>query len=74
MSSENKGRCSRCCLSYYGIPQQRTKNNSLGNVCFKYDNYCQYSARNCTSPVNGFRRKDISKETLKRFDIISKLS
>lgn len=62
----DKGRCSRCCLMYFGLPPRRSEGSPAGNVCFKYGDYCARVAWNCQEPSDGLRKSMIKKEVLEK--------
>ncbi len=63
----NKGRCSRCCLSYRGRPEWNV-DRPIGNICYLYNSYCQSVAINCTHPSSGVKRKNVAKLALRKLD------
>lgn len=65
----DKGRCSRCCLSYKGKPPKRGGDYPAGNICFRYGDYCNRVAWNCNAPSSGFRRTDVDGDILQKLDI-----
>ena len=66
----DKGRCSRCALSYFGAPARRTKDYPNGNCCWQYGDYCQRVAWNCKAPSRGWNWWEIRKEVLEDIEML----
>lgn len=65
-NDRDKGRCSRCALSYYGKSPNRPDDYPLGNICLKYKDYCARVAWNCeTASSNGYSKNRITKSELR---------
>ena len=48
---KNKGRCKRC---YFSEKKDVYNEGKLHRWCNYYNNFCQFVARNCIAPPNGY--------------------